>query len=129
MNRPSAPPRKLTASLARRWGEVNAAFIAAHQRVADIAGGFGAAAKVFRAMLQSGVLSLGASLVIRGEASPGAIIASSILVSRALAPAELAVAHWKGFVATRQAWHRLSDLLARLPAEAQPHGLPALPVR
>ena len=105
--------------------EANVAFIAAHQRVADIAGGFGAAAKVFRAMLQSGVLALGASLVIRGEASPGAIIASSIFVSRALAPAELAVAHWKGFVATRQAWHRLSDLLARLPAEAQPHGLPA----
>ncbi len=112
-------------TLARRWDEANAAFIAANQRVADIAGGFGAAAKVFRAMLQSGVLALGAWLVIRGEASAGVIIASSILVSRALAPAELAVAHWKGFVATRQAWHRLSDLLASLPAEAQPHGLPA----
>ncbi len=112
-------------SLGRRWSEANAAFIAANQRVADIAGGFGSAARVFRMMLQSGVLALGAWLVIRGEASAGVIIASSILVSRALAPAELAVANWKGFVATRQAWHRLSDLLARLPAEAQPHRLPA----
>jgi ATP-binding cassette subfamily C protein len=109
----------------RRWSEANAAFIAANQRVADIAGGFGAAAKVFRMMLQSGVLALGAWLVIRGEASAGVIIASSILVSRTLAPAELAVANWKGFVAARQAWHRLSDRLARLPAVPRPHRLPA----
>lgn len=108
----------------RRWSEANTAFIAANQRVADMAGGFGSAAKVFRMMLQSGVLALGAWLVIRGEASAGVIIASSILVSRALAPAELAVANWKSFVATRQAWRRLSDLMARIPAEAQPHRLP-----
>ena len=58
-------------------------------------------------------------------ASAGVIIASSILVARALAPAELAIANWKGFVQARQSWARLSELFARLPAAEQPHALPA----
>ena len=75
--------------------------------------------------LQSGVLALGAWLVINNLASAGVIIASSILVARALAPAELAIANWKGFVQARQSWARLSELFARLPAAEQPHALPA----
>jgi ATP-binding cassette subfamily C protein len=58
-------------------------------------------------LLQSAVLAVGAILVIRQEATGGIMIASSILVSRALAPIELAIAHWRGFAAARQAWSRL----------------------
>ena len=54
-------------------------------------------------MLQSAVLGLGAYLVIHQEATAGIIIASSILSRRALAPVELAIANWKGFVAAREA--------------------------
>ena len=54
-------------------------------------------------ILQSAVLGLGAYLVINQEATAGVIIASSILSARALAPVELAIANWKGFVAARQA--------------------------
>lgn len=111
--------------LSARWAEANRAYMDAHQRVADVAGGFGSLSKVFRMALQSGVLALGAWLVIRDQASAGVIIASSILVSRALAPAELAIANWKGFVQARQAWARLSELFARIPAPGQPHALPA----
>ena len=111
--------------LAARWGTANRDYMDAQQTVSDVAGGFGAASKVFRMALQSGVLALGAWLVINGQATAGIIIASSILVSRALAPAELAIANWKGFVAARQSWRRLSDLFARLPEAAQPHPLPA----
>jgi PrtD family type I secretion system ABC transporter len=63
-------------------------------------------------------------LVIYQEATAGIIIASSILTSRALAPVELAIAHWKGFVAARQARQRLSELLTALPERA---GLLPLP--
>lgn len=101
--------------LAARWGMANRDYMVAQQRVADIAGGFGAGSKVFRMGLQSGVLALGAWLVINNQATAGIIIASSILVSRALAPAELAIANWKGFVAARQSWRRLSELFAKLP--------------
>ena len=111
--------------LAARWAGANREYMEAHQAVADAGSGFGAGSKVFRMALQSGVLALGAWLVIHNEASAGIIIASSILVSRALAPAELTIANWKGFVAARQSWHRLSELLARLPQGEQPHALPA----
>ena len=61
--------------------------------------------------LQSAVLGVGAYLVIHQEATAGIIIAGSILSARALAPVDLAIAHWKGFVAARQSWHRLNRLL------------------
>ena len=48
------------------------------------------------------MLGLGAYLVIHGQATGGIMIASSILVARALAPVELAIANWNGFVSARQ---------------------------
>ncbi len=102
--------------LSARWAGVNRAYLDAHQRMTDAAGGFGAVSRVFRMALQSGVLALGAWLVIRDQASAGVIIASSILVSRALAPAELTIANWKGFLQARQAWERLAELFARIPS-------------
>ncbi|KQP58515.1 type I secretion protein [Methylobacterium sp. Leaf399] len=111
--------------LATRWGVANRDYMDSQQQVADVAGGYGAGSKVFRMALQSGVLALGAWLVINNQASAGIIIASSILVARSLAPAELAIANWKGFVQARQSWARLSDLFARIPATGQPHSLPA----
>lgn len=100
-----------------RWGQTSDEFMACHQNIADLSGGFTYAGKVFRGALQSGVLGLGAWLVINNEATGGVIIASSILVSRALAPAEIVIANWKNFIQTRQAWRRLSDQLSRLPPE------------
>ncbi len=70
--------------------------------------------------MQSAVLAVGAYLVIHQEATAGIIIAGSILSARALAPVDLAIAHWKGFVAARQSWHRLNRLLESLPARAVP---------
>ena len=84
-----------------------------YARVADVAGGLGAVTKVVRLGLQSGVLATGALLVIQGEATGGIMIASSILLARALAPVELAIANWKGFVAARQSWTRLRIFLLR----------------
>jgi ATP-binding cassette subfamily C protein len=110
---------------AARWAQANDDYMGTQQRVSDMTGSFGAGSKVFRMALQSGVLALGAWLVINGQASAGIIIASSILVARALAPAELAIANWKGFVQARQSWARLSDLFARIPAKSRPHALPA----
>src|SRR4029077_4541511 len=47
-------------------------------------------------------------------------LAGSVLRARALAPGDLTIAHWKGFVAARQSWHRLNRLLESLPARAVP---------
>jgi ATP-binding cassette subfamily C protein len=106
------------------WGEANGRYMASQRRASDIAGGLGSASKVLRMLLQSTVLGTGAYLVIRSEATAGIIIASSILTSRALAPVELAIANWKGFMAARQSWRRLSELLTLLPSRAAPMALP-----
>jgi len=76
-------------------------------------------------MLQSAVLAVGAYLVIHQEASAGIIIASSILTGRALAPVDLAIGNWKNFIAARQSWQRLTELLGLLPAAAVQLPLPA----
>jgi ATP-binding cassette subfamily C protein len=98
------------------WGEVNGKYMASQQRASDVAGGIGAVSKVMRMAVQSGVLAVGAYLVIQQQATAGIIIASSILTARALAPVELAIAHWRGFQSARQSWKRLSELLAKLPS-------------
>jgi ATP-binding cassette subfamily C protein len=81
--------------------------------------------KVLRLMLQSAVIGLGAYLAILSEVTPGAIIAGSVLLSRALAPIEIAIAHWRGFVAARQSYARLSHTLSALATPAAPTPLPA----
>ena len=110
------------------WADANDRYMAAQQRTSDVAGGLGAASKVVRMALQSAVLGVGAYLVIGQQVSAGVIIASSILTARALAPVELAIANWKGFVTARQSWRRLRELLASMPSEDGVMALPA-PVR
>ena len=108
----------MSGRLNARWSAANEKYLAGNQRASDVAGGLGAIAKVMRMMLQSAVLAVGAYLVIHQEATAGIIIAGSILSARALAPVDLAIAHWKGFVAARQSWDRLNRLLESLPAQA-----------
>ena len=99
-----------------RWSEANQSYLASHQRASDVTGGFGSVSKALRMMLQSAVLGIGAYLVINQAATAGIIIAAAILVARALAPVDLAIANWKGFLAARQSWKRLTQLLEQLPA-------------
>src|ERR1700716_877548 len=108
----------MTGRLTRRWSETNENYLAGNQRASDVAGGLGAVAKVMRMILQSAVLAVGSYLVIHQEATAGIIIGGSILSARALAPVDLAIAHWRGFVAARQSWHRLNRLLESVPARA-----------
>jgi PrtD family type I secretion system ABC transporter len=107
-----------------RWSAANREYLSANERASDVANGLGGISKVFRTILQSSVLGVGAYLVIHQESTAGIIIASSILTSRALAPVELAIANWKGFVAARQGAHRLHKLLELLPAKQEPMRLP-----
>lgn len=114
----------MSARLTAMWERRNTEFRDENRRTSDIGNGYGALSKVFRMALQSCVLAAGAVLVIRGEASPGIIIAGSILTARALAPVELAIGNWRGLVAARQSWQRLKELLKALPEADAPLQLP-----
>ena len=80
----------------RCGSDANRKYMASQQSASDVAGGFGAISRVLRMMLQSGVLAVGAYLVINQQATAGIIIAGSILSARALAPVDLAIAQLEG---------------------------------
>jgi ATP-binding cassette subfamily C protein len=107
-------------SLAARWETLNQGYVRSQRRASDVAGGLAALSKVLRLILQSVVLGVGAYLVIHQLSTPGIIIAGSILTARAMAPVDLAIANWRGFVAARQGWKRLEQMLAIVPAFAVP---------
>ena len=97
-----------------------------HQTVAnDVGGSLSAASRVLRLMVQSGILALGAYLAYLHEITPGSMIAASIIMGRALAPVEQAVASWQQFLGFRKAMERLSKVLASIPAISPRMKLPA----
>ena len=109
----------------RRLEAVNSEHIRANERLSDLVGGFSTVSRVFRLMLQSALLGMGAFLTIKGEMTAGAIIACSIAASRALAPIEVAIGNWRGFAAMRKACDRLDAMLGSLPEKTAPLLLPA----
>ncbi|WP_295070958.1 type I secretion system permease/ATPase [Tabrizicola sp.] len=90
----------------------------------DATGGYTVAIRTFRLFLQSAMLGLAAWLVLRQELSAGAMIASSILMGRALQPVEQAVGQWPVVTRARQAWLRLAGLLSAAPPEPPRTPLP-----
>lgn len=102
----------------------SARYLADQVRAQDVVTTIGAVTKVVRIVLQSGMLGLGAYLTISGDATGGVMIASSILTSRALAPVEVAIANWRGFVSARQSYGRLKDLLRMAGEPDLPMALP-----
>jgi PrtD family type I secretion system ABC transporter len=115
----------LASRFGARYTAVSNSLVDKQMTASDVGGGIGAVSKTLRMILQSAMLGLGAWLVIRNQASGGIIIAGSILVGRALAPVDLAIANWKHFVAARQSWARLSTLLSLFPEEERRLTLPA----
>ena len=109
--------------IAKHWQDSNHSYLDGQQRVSDVAGGLGAISKVLRMMVQSAVLAVGGYLVIYQMATAGIIIAGAIIAARALAPVDLAIANWKGFVTARQGWNRLNRLLNLMPAQTAPMAL------
>ncbi len=107
-----------------RYAAVSNSLVDKQMAASDVAGGIGAISKMLRMILQAAMLGLGAWLVIVGQASAGIIIAGSILVGRALAPVDLAIANWKHLVAARQSWARLSNLLSLFPEQGTRLALP-----
>lgn len=107
------------------WNRIENEIIGESRRIADITTMLGTTSRVFRMVLQSFVLAVGAYLVIMQDATGGIMIASSILSARAMAPIELTIGHWKNSVAFRQSWKRLGELFEKNPPEASRFVLPA----
>jgi len=114
----------MTGALIARWRVVDAEGARSQASAAARASLLAAAARFLRFALQIATLGVGAWLAVAGAISPGAMLAASIVIARALAPAEQAIAAWNGVVAARGAYRRLADLFAGERAEAAAMSLP-----
>ncbi len=109
-----------------RWSRIYRDTVDQQSTAADQASVIGSLSKVIRLVLQSAGLGLGAYLAVRGDITAGVIIAATTIMSRALAPVEQAIAHWRGYVAYRKARERIDRLLASVDTDEQRMELPRL---
>jgi ATP-binding cassette subfamily C protein len=107
-----------------RWQKARQQALSETMTAADLGGSFSTLTKTFRLFLQSAMLGLGAYIVLQGELSPGAMIAGSILMGRALAPIEMAVGQWAVVQRAQEGWGRLAELFVRQPQEPVRTALP-----
>lgn len=112
-------------AILERWKSTNATAQTAIRTSAEMGGILAGLTKFVRFLVQIAALGLGAWLVLRGELSPGAMIAGSILLGRALAPVELAMSVWRGFSSARIAYGRLRLRLQNSPVQITRTRLPA----
>ncbi len=114
----------MTGAAFHRWQTARTESLRSALKSADLAGGFNTSTKTFRLFLQSAMLGLGAYLVLQGELTPGAMIAGSILLGRALAPIESAIGQWPMVQRSLKGWDSLSELLGEVPPEPERTPLP-----
>ena len=107
-----------------RWQKARAEALESQIRATDVGGTFTSMTKTLRLFLQSAMLGLGAYLVLQGEMTPGAMIAGSILLGRALAPVEMTLNQWPLVQRGREGWQNLALLLGAVAPELPRTALP-----
>ena len=110
--------------LTRRWRRLNAEVINNQVQGAKRSGTIGSITKFLRLSIQAISMCIGAYLVIQQHVSAGIMMASTLLLARALAPVESAIVTWKGLVDALQSYHALNDLLASVTPEDVAVALP-----
>ncbi|WOF77571.1 type I secretion system permease/ATPase [Pseudomonas sp. FeN3W] len=112
-------------TLMGRWGERQRQVLLLQSQASDKGGMVTSFSKTFRMLSQSLILGIGAYLAVKQEITPGLMIAGSILLGRALAPIDLMIGSWKGFISARSQYARLNEILDEQQAEPQRMSLPA----
>ena len=112
-----------------RWEKSRNVALSEQIKATDVSGGFTSLTKTLRLFLQSAMLGLGAYLVLQNEMTPGAMIAGSILLGRALAPVEMMLNQWALVQRAGKGWSNLSELLGTVPVEPLRTPLPKAKAR
>ncbi|MEH6647113.1 type I secretion system permease/ATPase [Sulfitobacter sp.] len=107
-----------------RWQKARSEALAGQVVATDVGGTFTSMTKTIRLFLQSAMLGMGAYLVLQNEMTPGAMIAGSILLGRALAPVEMALNQWPLVQRGATGWNNLTELLGAVSAEGPRTELP-----
>jgi PrtD family type I secretion system ABC transporter len=112
-------------AVTRRWQSLNEAALVEQAEASGLGATFAGLTKFTRQFIQMAMLGTGAYLVIAQHLSAGVMIASTIILGRALAPVETLVAGWRHLVEVRGAWQRLHKLFAANPPAQPGTPLPA----
>ena len=99
----------MTRAVVERWGKQHEQLLRAQERQILTSSRLNALARTLRQVLQVTMLAVGAWLVIDTQASAGIMIAATILLSRALQPAEYLISGWRTLSEARGAWRRLTE--------------------
>ena len=91
-----------------RWAQFNVQGAEETVNAADRTGGGSAFTKAFRMFLQSAMLGLGGALAIQQIITPGAMIAGSIILGRALAPVQMLIGQWRSVASAKDAYDQLN---------------------
>lgn len=110
---------------ARRFSRQSAQAAAAHDRAHARAERLGAGARAVRQIFQGLLIALGALLVLRHQASPGALIGANLLFAMLLSPLDQAISGWRQWMQARIAWQRLATLLEEPAPALMPGSVPA----
>ncbi|SLN32426.1 Type I secretion system ATP-binding protein PrsD [Roseovarius albus] len=105
----------LATNMRHRFVSLRNAALSQAVQANDWTGSFTSVTKSFRLFLQSMMLGAGALLVIRGQLTPGSMIAGSILMGRALAPIEQSMGNWPVIQRARSGWKSLGRFLEKVP--------------
>ncbi|HCT99645.1 MAG TPA: type I secretion system permease/ATPase [Methylococcaceae bacterium] len=112
-------------NIQRRWLKSTNQVLVLQATASSRAGLISAMSKLIRLSSQSLILAVGAYLVVGNEITSGLMIGGSVLLGRALAPIDIVIGSWKGFISARGQYARLNDLLRQIPADPERMTLPA----
>lgn len=102
----------MSAALKKRWKAMQDITSSLQEQAANRAAVVQGFTKFVRLSLQILVTCASAWLSVDGYVTAGAIVASSILASRALSPFEVAISGWKSFTDARGSYSRIKKVFA-----------------
>ena len=114
----------MTGEMINRWEDLKREGEENDLSASDISGGATALSKAFRMFLQSAILGLGAALAVQQIITPGAMIAGSIILGRALAPIQMIIGQWRSYIQTKNAYSDLNEFYQDMPAAIEKVSLP-----
>ena len=112
-------------TLMDRWWTRQKNVLLLQSRASDKGAMISTLSRSFRILVQSLILGLGAYLAVYHQVGAGLVFAGSVLLGRALAPIDLIIGSWKGFIAARSQYARLNAILASQQAQPERMSLPA----
>lgn len=105
-------------TISEKWNATQNEVVATQAVTSERVAAVNAVSKFVSMLVQAALLGVGAWLAIEQLISPGVMMASSIMMGRALAPVQMVVGQWKRIVALRGSYARLQQIFASLPEQA-----------